>query len=484
MVGAVGTEDREEGAPALRPRNRTHHRTDVGLAVATLAFRQRPSGVGAEELASPVECSLIYDGEIVARCPILDVAAEMLGILVAPEVPMWKGMRFDQVRIEQRHRTVAEGAATVVEVEGGAERRAELRFAGGELDLGTLRLRDGAPLDPGGATPETAALPADWRAAVAELGQILRWSAEYLDVTARSMGGSLTPSQEQEIFGGLFTQWAPRCLGSLARLHDLSVVFEPEQRAAAAEHARAQLLGEAIPGRIVEAPAHGSVDDHALPYLFQDAAREGSTRPERFFRHAWAHFPLVRTILARPRWLAELWDGLRGRPRSRVLVLQPGGAAELGEVQLLGGARVELTILEADPEVREARQSQWRERWPGRSADLHIESRPPEGLPELGEEPYDLVYGAGVLGGMDDEHARALVERLHASLAPRGRLVLGNLQVEPASTWLLDYVLGWRVHYREVQALGGMVEELGLAADSWQVGADPTGRTSVLDLVR
>lgn len=452
--------------------------------MATLAFRQRPSGVGSEELASPLECTLIYDGEIVARCAVLDVAAQVLGILVAPEVPMWKGMRFDQVRLEQRHRTVAEGTATVAEIEAGAERRAELHFTGGELDLSALRLRDGASLDPGGSNPAAAALPTDWRAAVAELGQILRWSSEYLDVTTRSMGGSLTPSQEQEVFGGLFSQWAPRCLGSLARLHDLSSDFEPEQRAAAAEHARGQLMGKAIPGRVTPAPAHGVVDDYALPYLFQDAAREGASRPERFFRHAWAHFPLVRTILARPRWLADLWGELRGRPRARVLVVQPGHAAELGEVQMVGGAQFELTLLEADAEARSIREPQWRGRWSGKSETLRVESRPPTGLPLWDNNPYDLIYGVGVLGGLDDERARALIKELHRWLAPKGRLMLGNLQVEPASTWLLDYVLGWRVHYREVQALGGMVEELELPASSWQVGADPSGRSSVLDLVR
>ncbi|MCA9704936.1 MAG: class I SAM-dependent methyltransferase [Myxococcales bacterium] len=454
--------------------------------MATLAYRQRPTGVAVEELATPLACALIYDGEVLARASVLDVSADVVGILVSPEVPMWKGMRFDQVQLQQEHKTVTEGPATVVELGTGAERRAELRFARGAIELGTLRLRDGAPLDPGGATPAAAALPADWRAAVAELGQILRESGRYVAVATRPLGGSLAPSQEQEVFAGYFEQWGPRCLGSLARLYDLSSAFDPAQAAAAREHARAQIAGESLWGPVEGPPDHGAVDDYALPFLFRAAAHEDASVSQRFFRYAWARFPLVRTIFARSRWLAELWDGLRGRPRARVLVLQPGLMAELGEVQLMGGAEVDLTLLEASPTVRAERESQWRERWPGKSAWLHVEARPPRGLPPRRDDegPYDLIYGAGVLGGLDDDDACALVRELHGRLAPGGRLVLGNPQAEPASSWLLDYVLDWRLHYRGVQQLGGLVEELGLPARTWQVGSDPTGRTALLDLVR
>ncbi len=454
--------------------------------MATLAFRQRPMRIAAEELAPRLQCALVSDDEVTSTCTVLDVSAGGIGVTLPPELALWQGMRFDQVRLQQGSVLVAEGAAEVVNVLDGPKQRAGLRFASGEINLSVLRLRDGSPLDPGGSTPATRALPADWRAAVAELGQILRWSSFFLENAIRPQRHEITSVQEQAIFADFYSYWAPRCLGSLARLHDLSSMFTEEQRKAAREHAHGQLRGSVLPDNIPSPMSDGAIDDYALPSLFLHADEEGSTLAVRFFRYAWARFPLVRTILARPRWLVELWDGLRHRRESRVLILQPGPAAELDEVQVGGGFAIDVTMLEADPSVRTKREPGWRGRWLGRSKDLHIAGRPSHGLPpaDPAGAPYDLIYGAGVLSGLDDRHTRALIRGLHQQLAPGGRLVLGNLRAEPASSWLLDYALGWRLHYREVQALGGLVEELGLPATSWHVASDPTGRASVLDLIR
>ncbi len=484
MVGFVVTDNREDGAPVRVPRKRAHHRTDVSLAVATLAFRQRPMRIAAEELAPRLQCTLVQGGDVVGNCTLLDVSAAGIGVTFSSELSLWQGMRFDQVRLQQSTVLIAEGPAEVVEVSAGPERRVGLRFLNGEIKLGVLRLRDGSPLDPGGATPATRALSPDWRAAVAELGQILRWSSFFLDNATRPVRGTMTTQEEQALFADFYSQWAPRCLGSLARLHDLSASFDKSQKKAARDHARYELLGTVLPDNPAAAPDHGVLDDYALPSLFLYTTDDGSTPMVRFIRYAWARFPLVRTILARPRWLVELWDGLRGRRSARVLVVQPGPAAELDEVA--GGSSIDLTLLEADNNNRAKRVPGWRGRWMGRSEDLHIGGRPVDGLPPRADDeaPYDLIYGAGVLGGLDDDKTRGLIRGLHERLAPGGRLVLGNLRPEPASSWLLDYVLDWPIHYREVQALGGLVEELSLPAASWHVASDPTGRTSVLDLTR
>ncbi len=458
----------------------------MNLAVATLAFRQRPMRLLAQDLAGPLRCRLFHGGDPLGICNVIDVSAGGLGIELLPELALWLGMGLDEVRLEQGGEVIAQGPAEVVNLLDGASRRAGLRLIGGALELRKLRLRDGGSADPEGANPGVASLPVNWRAAVSELGQLLRWSGFFLEQATRSLGERLSPAQERAVFSDFFAQWAPRCLGALGRLHDLSAGFDPAQREAARAHARRNLAADVHPGTVPEPPAHGAIDDHALPTLFSSPGFDASTLHARFLRYAWPRFPLVRTILARPRWLGDLWDDLRVRDDARVLVVQPGPAAELTEVQLLGGRRVELTLLETDGRTRQQRETGWRERWLGPAADLHIEGRSPTGLPALqpDQAPYDLIYGAGVLGGLRDADAHALLRGLFARLRPGGRMVLGNLDVEPATSWLLDHVLGWHLVYRDQAALRVLAQSLELRATTVQVGPDPTGRAAVLDVVR
>lgn len=482
----VSEEEREDGAPVRTPRHRTHYKTDVNLAAATLAFRQRPLRIVADELAKPLRVFLISQGRELGECTVLDVSAGGIGIRLGRDVKIALGMHVDEVRLEQGEAIVAHGSADVVNLLQGAARRAGLRFTGRGVELRNLRLRDGAPVDPGGASPEAAALPADWRAAVAEFGQVLRWSSFFLDHATRPMGDQLIPAQEHAVFSDFFTQWGPRCLGSLGRLHDLSTGFDEAQREAARGHARSELSHDMYPGELPPPPVHGAIDDYQLPALFLSPEYDASTLHARFLRYAWARYPLIRTILARPQWLGELWDSLRDKRDARVLVVQPGPAVELADAQLIGGHRVDLTLLETDSQTRIDREPFWRERWAGRDADLKVSWRSPTGLPvNLSDEPpFDLIYGAGVLGGLKDSDARAVVRTLYSRLRSGGRLVLGNLRAEPATTWVLEYVFGWRLHYRDLGALSALAERVVGKSTAIRVRADPTSRASILELIR
>ncbi|MEX1363093.1 MAG: PilZ domain-containing protein [Nannocystaceae bacterium] len=478
----MSEQERDPGAP----RHRTHYQTDVNLVVATQAFRRRPLRISAEDLAAPLHCGLSRGGEPLGDCTVLDVSAGGIGIVLGPTIELPLGTRLDEVRLEQDEAIVAYGPAEVVNVLDGAMRRAGLRLLGAGVDLRNLRLRDGAPVDPGGISPEAASLPTDWRAAVAELGQVLRRSGFFLDHATRPIGDQLTAAEEQAVFSDFYTQWGPRCLGSLARLHDLGVDFDQAQRAAAREHARQELAAQVFPGRIPRPPRHGAIDDYELPALFLSPGFDGSTLHARFMRYAWTRFPLVRTILARPRWLPGYWDELRGKASARVLVIQPGPAAELSQVSLPDGHRVEVTLLETEGQMRGRWDSAWRKRWAGPSCDLHVGARSPTGVPRASIEdpPYDLVYGAGVLGGLRDSDARAMIRSLYARLRRGGRLVLGNLQVDPATTWLLDHVLGWQPVYRSPEQLAELASSLESKSASFRVVLDPTERASVLEIVR
>ena len=482
MVRLVSDVEREVGAP----RHRTHHQTDVNLVVATQAFRRRPLRIAAEDLAAPLRCALVHEGKVLDECAVIDVSSGGIGIRLGPRTELALGTSLDEVRLEQGEAIVAHGPAEVVNVLDGPTRRAGLRLGARGVDLRNLRLRDGAPVDPGGVHDEAAALPTDWRAAVAELGQVLRWSGFFLDHATRPMAEQLTPAHEQAVFSDFYSQCAPRGLGSLARLYDLGVDFDEPQRAAAHDHARYELAADVFPGQIPRPPRHGAIDDYDLPALYLSPGFDASTLHARFMRYAWTRFPLVRTILARSRWLAAHWADLRGLAAARVLVVQPGPAAELSQIGLADGQRIELTLLETDAKMRMRWEPAWRERWPGPDDALRVGARPPTGVPSLApdEAPYDLIYGAGVLGGLHDRDARPLIRSLYARLRKGGRLVLGNLRVEPATSWLLELVLGWRPVYREPDELARLSESLVAKSTSVHVGHDPTERAVVLEIVK
>lgn len=456
----------------------------MNLVVATQAFRRRPLRIAAEDLAAPLRCSLSSEGRSLGESAVIDVSSRGIGIRLDPEQALALGDRIDSVRLEQGEAIVAHAPAEVVNVLEGPSPRAGLRLDDPGVELRNLRLRDGAPVDPGGVSPEAAALPTDWRAAVSELGQVLRWSGFYLDHATRPLADRLTPVHEQAVFSEFFTQWAPRALGSLARLFDLSEGFDEQQRAAAHDHARYELANDVYPGQLPRPPRHGAIDDYDVPALWLAPDFDASTLHARFMRYAWARFPLVRTILARPRWLAELWRSLPAGS-ARVLVVQPGPAAELAELTL-GGRRVELVLLETDASMRARWEPTWRERWAGPEADLHVRARPPTGIPSAApdEGTYDLIYGAGVLSGLRDGDARYLVRSLHARLREGGRMVLGNLRAEPATSWVLELVLGWRLRYREPDELARLSESLEARCSSYEIDLDPTGRAVLLDVVR
>ncbi|HKQ70403.1 MAG TPA: hypothetical protein VJT73_13735 [Polyangiaceae bacterium] len=65
----------------------------------------------------------------------------------------------------------------------------------------------------------------------------------------------------------------------------------------------------------------------------------------------------------------------------------------------------------------------------------------------------DLVYSAGLYDYLTEPVAARLTKTLYSRLRPGGRLLVGNLVEKPDSTWILEYVVGWHLVYRDDQAM-------------------------------
>jgi hypothetical protein len=73
---------------------------------------------------------------------------------------------------------------------------------------------------------------------------------------------------------------------------------------------------------------------------------------------------------------------------------------------------------------------------------------------------------------------------MYSRLTPGGRMLMGNLVEAPDTTWMMDYVLDWQLHYR-VEASMLMLAS-GVSPEPARVGitADSTGHCIFLDVIR
>jgi extracellular factor (EF) 3-hydroxypalmitic acid methyl ester biosynthesis protein len=96
----------------------------------------------------------------------------------------------------------------------------------------------------------------------------------------------------------------------------------------------------------------------------------------------------------------------------------------------------------------------------------------------------DLIYSAGLYDYLPERVATALTRALFQLLAVGGRLLLGNLVETPDSTWVMDYVWGWPLVYRDEASMRRLATRLGPTASAPKIASDATGRCLFLDVTR
>ena len=70
------------------------------------------------------------------------------------------------------------------------------------------------------------------------------------------------------------------------------------------------------------------------------------------------------------------------------------------------------------------------------------------------EIPYDLIYCAGLFDYLPDETCRALVDLFYNSLKPGGLVVVANMKDDKPFRYFIEFVLDWRLIYRNAARLG------------------------------
>ena len=484
----------------------------VGLRGASKTFLYRPSRLEAKDLGLPLVCVLQYGSRTTAPMTVLDISPTGLGLELDDDTSLTPGMLIDEVRLIQDDATVATERAVVVNLLEGPPRRLGLRLVSGLLDLRMLQLRDVASTGALQAVLDTQRterelLPAQWRAAVADLAQLLKRTRDFFDQIEAALPGTQATNYERSLFEELFPSWGAEYHAMLRELHALTIELPDEVRTAGLDYAAHLLLP-----LVYDGPAHrraydkpqGYAGDFELMRLFFTPVMEGDTLFARFLHYSSQRYPTAHTVVSRERTLRELLRERIGRGRPlRILSLACGPALELqhvlGELDEIRQP-VELFLLDQDEDalahahqgVRQVLASRREALAEVKLNALHfsvMQLLRPRGEAEAAVardmlRDMDLIYSSGLFDYLPHAVARRLVQRLHGRLRDGGELFLGNLREDPASRWMMEHATAWHLVYREPPEMLALAEGLDPAPSNVEIVLDRTGRCMFLHVTR
>jgi extracellular factor (EF) 3-hydroxypalmitic acid methyl ester biosynthesis protein len=231
-------------------------------------------------------------------------------------------------------RPIWTGEATAVR---GSADRVGGRFTSGVLDLRRLHL--GATLDGRLALlrEQRAELPAEWRAAVADLRQLLEDARqEMYELERAETHDPLRRSDEEaELFAGLRARWGSAFYEATSALHAMSKNLDERAKALGRSYATSMLLPllAACPmhRRAYEKPL-GYAGDYRMMELYFVSEPGGDGLFGRFLNSVTLNYSLVRAVRAREILMREAVrktiETESDRP-ARILAVAAGPAIEL-----------------------------------------------------------------------------------------------------------------------------------------------------------
>jgi hypothetical protein len=354
-------------------------------------------------------------------------------------------------------------------------------------------------------------LPAEWRAAVSDVRQLLEDAKfEVEELEGSDLEDPLRREEEEgALFASLREHWGAEFYGSLAALHELSKPLEPAMRA----HARSYAASALMP-LLYACPMHRRAYDKPLGYagdfrmmeLYFARRLTGEGMFGRFLHSIGQNYTLGHTVVARE---AVMHDAVRavalspGTRPARILSLAAGPAIELRRLldnDIALQRPVELLLLDQDDAAHEAAHRRLSrillERHHGmlkvRLTGLHFSVRQLL-KPQTDEERrivnetlsgIDLIYSAGLYDDLPDPVAARLTHRVYDMLCPGGRLLLGNLVEATGTTWMMDFVMGWELQYRVDPSMLALAKGLIPEPAHLSITRDRTGYCMFLDATK
>lgn len=496
----------------LLPENLGASHPDLIGGTESLRFRQRR--MTSEDLRFDLSCRFNLDGETVGPLSIVDISPTGVALEPNTRVDLPPGRLVDDLTIEYNTSTVWEGQAKAVYFVEGPPARAALQFTSSLFDLQLLNLSDNvietllaAQIERDQRCADT--LPADWRAAVARVRQMLLSARDVLHEAEGflSTDPDARAREERALVERVFERWKGPFHEQLTELHGQSRAFPEDVAKIARGYARRELLSLVyscpIHSRAFEKPL-GYSGDYKLMLLLMTDVLEGEGVFGRFLHYLTQNYTLGQAVRSREKTMRAVVRKTTtfARP-TRVMSLACGPAVELQRLLREAGPLedpVELILVDQDQETMRYCHEELTRALLTRSDDrelptlncLHlsvVQVMRPRGERERkfvasNLRDIDLIYSAGLYDYLPQPLAKRLTRRLYKMLLPGGRLLIGNLRDCADSSWMMEYVSAWVLEYREPEQMLDLASSLKPAPAKSQIIYDETGYCMFLEITK
>jgi SAM-dependent methyltransferase len=470
------------------------------------AVRFRPPRLNVAELPADLACRFRCDGILVGPLPVVDLSTAGFAAVTSDALALAPGSVLDAFELLLGDHPIWTGEAVVVH---GNVERIGARFTSGMVDLAHLRL--GATMDVRLSVlrEQREHLPAEWRAAVADVRQLLEDARLEMEAVDRAEIHDPMRRAEAEatLFEALRVQWGSAYFAAVAHLHEMSKGLDKHSMALGRSYATSMLapllMACPLQRRAYEKPL-GYAGDYRMMELCFTRELAGDGLFGRFLHSMAQNYTLVRAVVAREAVMREAVAAAanaKGEGPIRILALAAGPAIELRRMLAEAAPlerEVEMILLDQDQGAHEsahrhltrALQQRRHDAFPVKVHCLHFSVRQLI-RPQTDDERrvvqetlanLDLVYSAGLYDYLPDPVAARLTQRLYGRLREGGRLLLGNLVDTPDSTWVMEYVLGWTLRYRTDASMLRLADGFAPAPAHTGIVRDATGQCLFLDV--
>ncbi len=93
----------------------------------------------------------------------------------------------------------------------------------------------------------------------------------------------------------------------------------------------------------------------------------------------------------------------------------------------------------------------------------------------LALEPQDLIYSIGLIDYLKDDLVVALLDWIHDSLAPGGRVIVGNFHPSNPTRAIMDHLLEWKLFHRDEEAMHRLARRSKFGADCSSIQFEDRG---------
>jgi len=93
----------------------------------------------------------------------------------------------------------------------------------------------------------------------------------------------------------------------------------------------------------------------------------------------------------------------------------------------------------------------------------------------LARAPQDLIYSIGLVDYFSDQLVVMLLNQIHASLAPGGRVILGNFHTRNPMKSFMDHVLDWKLIHRSESDMDALFAQSAFQRPSTRVCFEESG---------